>query len=108
VSLQRPEAQQWSYLTDGRPAGFTLQGTGTARVVTPAFYRPGSTEMVKMSGARATATVRSTADRDGHLHLDVPLGGIDLPGVLGSLAVIGLPGVPSWSGTTTVTISPAG
>ena len=42
VALQRPAAQQFSYLTDGRSDGFTLQGTGTATVVTPPFHPPGS------------------------------------------------------------------
>jgi len=107
VSLLRPEAQQFSYLTDGRPRGFTLQGTGTATVVTPAFYRSGSVEIVTLSGSGGSSTVRATADRAGHLHLNVPLGGTNVPGAVGSSALIGLPGVPSWGAITTVTVSPA-
>jgi S-formylglutathione hydrolase FrmB len=104
VALQRPAAQQFSYLTDGRPGGFTLQGTGTATTVTPPFYLPGSLHTVTLAGASGPSTLAATADTGGRLHVTVPLGGTEIPGAVGGAAVIGVPGVPPWGGTTTVTI----
>jgi S-formylglutathione hydrolase FrmB len=107
VALQRAAVQQFSYLTDGRPEGFTLQGTGTATTVTPPFYTPASVETVTLTGASGTSTFDATADSTGRLHLTLPLGGIDIPGPLGGIAVIGLPGVLPLGGSVTVTIRPS-
>jgi hypothetical protein len=104
VSLQRPAEQQFSSLTNGGARGFTLAGTGTATAVTPPFYAPGSVQTVTLSGSSGAATFAATADGGGRLHLTVPLGGSEIPGAVGSAAVIGVPGVPPPVGTTTVTI----
>jgi S-formylglutathione hydrolase FrmB len=101
VAWQRPAAKEFSALRDGRPAGFALQGTGTATVVTPAFYRPGSVETVTVAGPDGSSRSVATADRAGRLRLHVPLGGTPLP----PLTVIGVPGVPSWGPVATVSIS---
>ena len=90
MSFQRTAAQDWSALAGAGPGGFSLSGTGTATVVTPAFYRPGSSELVDGRPVRADAL--------GRLHLTVVLGGSASP------AVIGVPGVVSLGSTRTVTI----
>lgn len=90
VSWQRSAAQDWSALTDAGPSGFTLDGAGTATVVTPAFYRPGA--VLRANGA----VVR--ADRTGRLHLTVALGGAASP------AVVGEPGVVDLGNTKAVSI----
>lgn len=105
VSLSRPSEQQFSYLTEAGSDGFTLQGTGTAAVVTPAFYEPGAHVQVTLAGAGGPASVSATADERGRLHLTVPLGGDAVPAAVGSSAVMGVPTAPVGSGTTTVTIS---
>lgn len=105
VSLDRPTLQQFSYLTDANAGGFTLQGTGTATVVTPAFYPPGSSAEVTLTGTGGPVRVATTADADGRLHLTVPLGGDALPAAVGSAAVMGVPTPPPGSGTTTVVVS---
>jgi hypothetical protein len=107
VTLQRPEAQQFSSLTHAQAAGFTLHGTGTATVVTPAFYGPGSVATVTFSGASGPVARQVRADNAGRLHVLVPLGGAVVPAAVGSTAVIGVPGIPSWGGSTTVTIAAA-
>lgn len=105
VALQRPEVQQFSSLTNGHAEGFTVQGTGTADVVTPAFYRPRSVETVNLSGLAGSSSFDAVADSGGRLHLSVPLGEDAVPASVGSTAVVGVPGVPPWGGTTVVTIS---
>jgi hypothetical protein len=106
VSLDRPAPQQFSALTNGGPSGFTLQGVGTATVVTPAFYARGSHLRVTVSGPNGTSTTSTTADRSGRLHLNVALGGEEIPGAIGGAAVIGVPGVPPWGQTANVVIVP--
>jgi S-formylglutathione hydrolase FrmB len=105
VSLERPALQQLSYLTDAGAQGFTLQGTGLASVVTPAFYPPRAVAVVTLAGQRGSSTLTVTADADGRLHLSVPLGGAAVPGVVGGAAVIGVPTAPVASGTTKVAIT---
>jgi hypothetical protein len=56
-----------------------LRGTGTATVVTPAFYAPGSVARVTIGGV----TSRVVADGAGRLHLSVPLGLVAAPAVMG-------------------------
>ena len=105
VSVQRSAAQQFSSLTNGWPGGFTLSGTGTAGVVTPAFYAPGAVERVTVSTPTGATTTAATADGNGQLHVTVPLGP-DVPGPAGSIAIIGVPGIPPWP-STAVTVQPA-
>ena len=57
-----------------------------------------------LSGASGPSTFDAAADSSGRLHLAVPQGGAEIPGAVGSAAVIGVPGVPPWGGSTTVTI----
>jgi hypothetical protein len=65
--------EEFSTLKDASTTGFTLEGSGSATVVTPGRYVP---------GRRYTVTVRSQAeheraDRRGHLMIEVPLGPSD-------------------------------
>jgi S-formylglutathione hydrolase FrmB len=105
VSVQRSAAQQFSSLTDAAAGGFTLSGSGVAAVVTPTFYTPNAPEHVTISTPTGAATTIVNADGGGQLHLTVPLAP-DVPGPLGSAAIIGVPGVPPWP-STTVTVTPA-
>jgi len=94
VGVHRSAAQQFSALTVATAGGFTLQGSGTATVTTPAFYRPRSVWVVSVPG-RPPAAV--TADSTGRLRVTVPLGP-DLP----SPTVVGLPLVPGSPVTVTI------
>ena len=97
VSVQRSAPQQFTYLTAAGAAGFTLRGSGTATVTTPAFYPPGSNATITMSqGATTTAIV----DASGRLHLTVPLG-VDLP----TAAVVGVPMETGTANTVAITIT---
>ena len=95
VSVQRSAAQQFSSLTSAGAGGFSLAGTGTATVVTPAFYAPNAVERVSIGSTTQTVA----ADGNGQLHLTVPLGP-DVPAPFGSGAVMGVPDVPPWPSTT--------
>jgi S-formylglutathione hydrolase FrmB len=95
VVLRRSGVQQFSDLTNARPAGFTLQGTGTAIVTTPAFYKPRSAVVVSISGRPPTT---ATVDSRGRLTLTVPLG-LDVP----SPAIVGVPILPGQAVTVTIT-----
>jgi len=101
VSLQRAAAQEFSFLSAARPEGFTLTGTGTASVTTPTFYRPKSAHTVTMSGASGHRTSEATADTSGRLQLNIPLGALSPP------AVIGAPATPVPENSTTVAIGSA-
>jgi S-formylglutathione hydrolase FrmB len=70
----RRTAAELSVLSDAGRDGFTLSGSGAAKVVTARLFRPrGCYSAVVRSGAgQSTATL--TAARDGRLRLDVPLG----------------------------------
>jgi S-formylglutathione hydrolase FrmB len=54
--------------------GFTLAGSGSARVTTPRALVPRTTYRVTLRGAATHATLTRHADRNGRLHIDVPLG----------------------------------
>ena len=73
VSITRP-AREFSALRAGDRSGFVLAGSGTATVLTPAQYTPGSRETVHMRGPHAQRTVVVRASGDGRLQLRVPLG----------------------------------
>jgi hypothetical protein len=88
VSLQRRPAQQFSGLTGAGAGGFVIDGTGTASVTTPAFYRPGSVHAVTISGVAAgRSVVPVAADASGRLQVAVPLGPGSLLGGLGTARV---------------------
>jgi len=70
ASFTRAAAQEFSALTFAGPGGFTLQGTGTATVTTPASYQPGEHATVTIG----TKTTSARADDRGRLRIVVPLG----------------------------------
>ena len=68
-------AREFSTLTTDGNGGFSLSGSGSASVATPAVYRPGRTYSVRMSGDAITGRYDLlTAAADRRLHLVVPLG----------------------------------
>lgn len=74
VSVTRT-AEEFSTLQHADADGFVLAGSGSAVVVTPADYLPGSTHtvtVVESNGASTTSTL--VADGSGRLHVTVPLG----------------------------------
>src|SRR5581483_8754329 len=72
VTTQR-KVREFSTLLDARPAGFTLQGSGSAIVQTPPAYRPGGSYRITATGAGpASELVR--ADASGRLTISVSLG----------------------------------
>ena len=74
VSLDRPAQQEFSTLSDGSASGFSLAGSGTATVVTAAYYRPNSTAAVTVEGSdMSTKTLALPVDRSGRLHLTLAL-----------------------------------
>ncbi len=100
VAWQRAAPQQFSALEGANASGFTLRGSGTATVVTPAAYVPGATYTV--TATQLVGSVASTviADDQGRLHLTIPLA-VDVP----TTAVIGYPVLPP--GAAMVTITPS-
>jgi S-formylglutathione hydrolase FrmB len=73
VTMHR-RAREFSTLERAGTNGFTLAGSGSASVVTPASYRPGQTYLVKLSGQRITRTLVLGAPPGGRLRIEVPLG----------------------------------
>jgi S-formylglutathione hydrolase FrmB len=69
VTMQRP-AQEFSELSQVRPSGFQLAGSGSATVLTAAWYRPGQRYRVTIDGVPSTLR----ADGFGRLRLALPLG----------------------------------
>lgn len=74
VSMDRPQAQQFTALSDGTAAGFQFSGSGTAIISTPAQYDPGAHLDVTVAGPRGTTTEAAEADGSGRLTVTVPLG----------------------------------
>jgi len=97
VAVDRSAAQQFSALRGASSTGFTLQGSGTATVTTPAFYSPGSTHTVTTTGPLGGTTESAIADASGHLQLTVSLGP-SLP----TVAVVGVPALPPVTATVTI------
>ncbi|HEY2814614.1 MAG TPA: alpha/beta hydrolase family protein [Acidimicrobiales bacterium] len=98
VAMQRTADQQFSAMTGADRNGFTLQGSGSAGVTTPAFYAPGATMKVTSLGPLGTSTTEAVVDAGGRLHVSVDLGP-DLP----TAAPIGVPVLPPGSATVTIT-----
>ena len=72
VTMHRA-VEEFSTLKDASTTGFTLGGSGSATVVTPASYVPGRRYTVTV-GSQAQ---RERADRHGSLTIQVPLGPSD-------------------------------
>src|SRR5205807_6015508 len=81
VSVERPQAQEFSWLSGADRQGFSVRGTGTATVTTPAFYKPRSAKIVTLSGPSGRRTLIARVDRSGRLRLTVPLGPAAAPAV---------------------------
>lgn len=73
VTLLRP-AREFSTLRDADADGFTLLGSGSGVVVTPAAYEPGAAATVRTAGAGGDAVRTLRVRRDGRLRVEVPLG----------------------------------
>jgi S-formylglutathione hydrolase FrmB len=73
VTLQRG-VREFSTLQDAGAGGFTLAGSGSASVLTPALYAPGAKATVTVLSGSTDATSELTVPADGRLRLDVPLG----------------------------------
>lgn len=74
VTMHRT-AEEFSTLEGASSRGFALAGSGSGTVITPAQYPPGRSYRLTLRGeggssSRATAT----ADGEGRLHIEVPLG----------------------------------
>jgi S-formylglutathione hydrolase FrmB len=73
VSLERP-ALEFSTLKDASRSGFTLLGSGTATVLTPAFYEPNATYgITQVTGGQHRSSVVHP-DAGGRLKLPIELG----------------------------------
>jgi S-formylglutathione hydrolase FrmB len=74
VSLQRP-VLEFSTLSDARRSGFSLSGSGSATVTTPAILRPGQPVVITSTMQTGATTIRKLqADHKGRLVIDVTLG----------------------------------
>jgi S-formylglutathione hydrolase FrmB len=72
VSMHRG-VREFSTLRGAGPSGFTLQGSGSATVITPAVYRRG----VRYAVSVGAQTLLEPPARDGRLRIEVPLGPSD-------------------------------
>ncbi|WP_354699346.1 hypothetical protein DSM112329_05060 [Paraconexibacter sp. AEG42_29] len=73
VTVDRP-AREFATLSDAAADGFTLAGSGTARVLTPPAYAPRTSAAVRVTGLHADMDRTLRADGAGRLAIDVPLG----------------------------------
>jgi hypothetical protein len=74
VTIDRP-AREFSLLTGAYRSGFTLTGSGTATVVTPAIYPPRSLAHVTTTGQLGPVRERRIrVGKSGRLTIKVPLG----------------------------------
>lgn len=73
VATRRP-AREFSTLRDASRRGFTLQGSGSARVTTPKAYPRGAALCVAVARKGARTAVSAATSRDGRLRITVPLG----------------------------------
>jgi hypothetical protein len=69
VALKRP-ALEFSVLAEAGRRGFSLSGSGSATVTTPALFAPGRAYGVRVRGKAR----RLIANARGRLRIDVPLG----------------------------------
>jgi S-formylglutathione hydrolase FrmB len=74
VELQRP-VLEFSTLSGASRSGFSLSGSGSATVTTPAIFEPRRLADIRITTQMgATTTHKLRADRSGRLVIDVPLG----------------------------------
>jgi S-formylglutathione hydrolase FrmB len=74
VRIRRP-APEFSALEVKRPESFSIVGSGTATVVTPAAFKPRVAYKVRLTPSAGKAVVRTAiADRRGRLRLSIALG----------------------------------
>jgi S-formylglutathione hydrolase FrmB len=73
VALQRT-ATEFSTLADASAAGFTLNGSGSATVQTPAQYARGGRYSVTVAAASGTTTTLERVGASRRLQVNVPLG----------------------------------
>ncbi len=73
VSVRRP-AREFSTLKYADRSGFSLSGSGTATVTTPASYRPLTREIVHLKGRHLNRMLTVRSNRSGRLRIVVPLG----------------------------------
>jgi len=67
-------ALEFSSITRASGRGFRLSGSGTAVVTTASLYTPHKTYTARLRGDSGSQRRVLRADRDGRLHLTVPLG----------------------------------
>ncbi|HWA65148.1 MAG TPA: alpha/beta hydrolase family protein [Mycobacteriales bacterium] len=70
VRISRPEALAFARISRADDTGFDLSGDGVATVVTPRYFAPKASLAVTTAGVTRTVV----SDRQGRLHLTVPLG----------------------------------
>ena len=73
ASVQRP-ALEFAELSGADSSGFTLRGSGTATVVTPPVYRPGSTVTATVADEQGTHAVVVAVGSDRRVRLDLTIG----------------------------------
>jgi S-formylglutathione hydrolase FrmB len=73
VAMHRT-AREFSTLGEASARGFTLAGSGSGTILTPALYAPGAAYAVTMRGSGIAASTTAFADSHGRLQLEVPLG----------------------------------
>jgi S-formylglutathione hydrolase FrmB len=76
VTMHR-KVEEFSTLVNARPGGFTLEGSGSATVITPARYRHGAVYRVTIRGHGGKRVHKLRANRHGQLKIQVPLGPSD-------------------------------
>jgi hypothetical protein len=73
VTMHRT-AEEFSTLEEASAQGFALAGSGSGTVVTARVFKRRKPYLVSMSGREGTSTQTIAADREGRLHIEVPLG----------------------------------
>jgi len=73
VTMHR-RAEEFATLAQADAGGFTLSGSGSGTVTTPALFTPGATYRLGLHGSRVDDTVTAVADAHGRLTVTVPLG----------------------------------
>src|SRR6478672_8672887 len=67
-------AREFSTLSGASCGDFSLAGSGSATVTTPACFTPGASYVVTLTGPNANSSSAAVADSAGRLVVEVPLG----------------------------------